>query len=434
MKVPRETRRAGQRSLFHVEQETPSTFAAPQQMTVACDNPGPLISLARYVELLERPELRKTIIASVIGRLPIGILGLAILLATQATSGSFGIAGVVAACYLAGLACMAPVLGRFIDRSGPSRVLLVCAGVFPAALLALVASLRLDAPSWAPFVFAALAGATFPPITVSMRTFIRQRLAEEALLAAAFSLESVLIEVIFIAGPMLVALFVAYLSASAAVVFAAGCGLLGTLLFLRSPALRHWRIEERRSASLLGPLSVAGFPPLLAVIVVYSAGFGLLEIGVTAFAAEAGRPALAGLILGLMSVGSAAGGLAYGSRSWRLSLPRQFALMLLLMGVGIAALALVPGAWAFTALGVVAGIVMAPALIIQAMLVAKTAPAHYSTEAFTWSTTCLLIGVGLGLALGGAILEAARSDAVFAAGGLATVAASGLAYATLRRS
>jgi MFS family permease len=392
-----------------------------------------LISLARYVELLERLELRKTFIASVIGRLPIGILGLAILLATQASSGSFGTAGVVAACYLAGLACMAPVLGRFIDRSGPSRVLLVCAGVFPAALLALVASLRIDAPAWAPFVFAALAGATFPPITVCMRTFMRQRLAEESLLATAYSLESVLIEVIFILGPMLVALFVAYLSASAAVVFAAGCGMLGTALFLRSPVLRHWRIEERRSTSLLGPLSVAGFVPLLAVIVVYSAAFGLLEIGVTAFAAESGRPALAGLILGLMSVGSAVGGLAYGSRSWRLPLPQQFALMLLLMGLGIAALAAASHPLPFSVLGIIAGIVMAPALIMQSMLVAKSAPAHFSTEAFTWSTTCLLTGVGLGLALGGAILEGARSGAVFAAGGLASVGAAALAYATLRR-
>ena len=108
-----------------------------------------MISLSRYAALLERPELRQTIVASVIGRLPIGILGLAILLATQASSGSFGFAGAVAASYLAGLAAMAPVLGRLIDRAGPRRLLAACAGVFPTALIALVAALRLDAPSWA---------------------------------------------------------------------------------------------------------------------------------------------------------------------------------------------------------------------------------------------------------------------------------------------
>jgi MFS family permease len=393
-----------------------------------------VISLSRYSALLERPELRQTIVASVIGRMPIGIPGLAILLATQASSGSFGIAGAVAACYLAGLAVMAPVLGRLIDRSGPATVLLFCACAFPAALVALVVALRLGAPQWTAFVFAAFAGACFPPITVCLRTFMRQRLADEAQLATAYSLESVLIETIFIVGPVLVALFVAYLSADAAVLFAAVCGFAGTLMFLRSPVLAQWRIEKRMAASFVGPLSVPGFVPLLAVIFAYSGSFGLVEIGITAFAAEAGTPALAGVILGLMSVGSAAGGLAYGSRSWRTPLRRQFALMLLLMGVGVAVLSLVTNAFVFSALGIVAGIVMAPALIIQAMLVAKTAPAHFTTEAFTWSTTCLLTGIGLGLAAGGLILERATSAAVFAAAGLVAVAAAVLAHASLRQT
>lgn len=393
-----------------------------------------MISLARYAALLERPELRRTIVASIIGRLPIGILGLAILLATQTSSGSFGLAGAVAACYLAGLATMAPVLGRIIDRTGPARVLRICVLAFPTTLVTLVAALRLEAPLWTAFALAALAGASFPPITVTLRTFLRQRLLEESQLATAYSLESVLIEIIFIIGPMLVALFVACLSASAAVLFAAASGLAGTILFLRSPVLVHWRVEARRAPSLVGPLAVRGFVPLLAVILAYSIAFGLLEIGVTAFAAEAGMPALAGLILGLMSVGSAAGGLAYGSRSWRLQLPHQFALMLLLMGTGIAALSLVGNAVLFTLLGVAAGVVMAPALIIQSMLVARTAPPQYATEAFTWSTSCLLTGVGLGLSAGGLLLERANSDAVFGTAGVVSIGAAVLAYATLRRA
>ena len=393
-----------------------------------------VISLSRYATLLERVELRRTIVASVIGRLPIGILGLAILLATQEATGSFGHAGAVAASYLAGLAVMAPVLGRLIDKTGPVRVLLACAAAFPAALVGLVLTLKLAAPAWATFALAALVGAGFPPITVTLRTFLRQRLADEAQLATAYSLESVLIETIFIVGPMLVALFVAYLSAGAAVLFAAACGLLGTLLFVRSPVLAHWRTEHRHAPSLIGPLSVRGFVPLLAVVLAYSGAFGLLEIGVTAYAAERGTPALAGLILGLMSVGSAFGGLAYGSRAWRLSLPKQFALMLLLMGVGISVLAVICSVALFVALGIIAGIVMAPALIIQSMLVAKTAPAQYATEAFTWSTSCLLTGVGLGLAAGGFLLERASSTAVFGAGGAVSLFAAALAYASLRKA
>lgn len=386
-----------------------------------------VISLARYAALLDQPVLRSAIAASVLGRLPIGITGLAILMLAQDTTGSFARAGVIAACYVAGLATVAPLLGRLIDRYGPRSTLLACAFAFPAALAALVAALAVPAPLSIACMLAAAAGTCFPPITVCMRTFFRQRLKEDALLAAAYSLESVVIETIFIVGPVLVALFVALASPAAAVLFAAACGCAGTLLFQRSHALIHWKIEPQGASSLFGPLVEPGFMPLLAVIVCYASAFGLVEIGITAYATERGGPAVAGVLLGIMSIGSAAGGLVYGSRSWRLPLARQFSLTLALMGIGVAPLALIAPLYAFGFWCVAAGIVMAPALIMQAMLVAKIARAEHSTEAFTWSSTGLLAGVGFGLTAGGALLGFARSPAVFATAAALSIAAGVLA-------
>jgi predicted MFS family arabinose efflux permease len=85
------------------------------------------------------------------------------------------------------------------------------------------------------------------------------------------------------------------------------------------------------------------------------------------------------------------------------------------MAAGLAVLALRWQPWAFGFWCVVAGVVMAPALIIQSMLIAKAARAEHSTEAFTWSTSALLSGVGLGLAAGGGLLELFDSRAPFAA-------------------
>ena len=391
-----------------------------------------MISLARYSTLLAQPALRAAIAASVLGRLPIGITGLAILLLTQYTTGSFARGGLVAGCYVAGLAIIAPLLGRLIDLYGPRTMLLVCAFCFPASLAALVAALEYPAPAWVAFSLAAATGASFPPIGVCMRTFFKQRLSDDALLSAAYSLESVLIETIFIIGPVLVALFVALASPAAAVLFAAACGCAGTLLFQRSRALVEWRIEPRGHASLFGPLVEPGFIPLLAVVVCYATAFGLVEIGTTAYASEVGRPALAGILLGIMSIGSAAGGIVYGSRNWRLPLARQFALTLAIMGIGVAPLALLSPIWAFAIWCLAAGVVMAPALIMQAMLVAKIARAEHSTEAFTWSSTSLLAGVGLGLTGGGALLEYARSPAVFAAAAAMSLAAGALAVGLLK--
>jgi MFS family permease len=392
-----------------------------------------VISLARYAAVLERRELRYSFIASLVGRLPIGIAGLAILLLVQNATGSFARGGAATGCYVAGLALVAPVLGRLIDRYGPRFALLTCAALFPAVLFALVASVSDGSKAWLTLALAVAAGATFPPITVCMRTYLKQRLADDALLAAAYSLESVLIESVFIVGPVFVSIFIALDSPAMAVHFAAGCGFAGTLLFLRSPALRGWRIEPRTSAGFLGPLAQPGFFPLIGVILCYSIAFGLLEIGITAYATELGRPALAGVLLGLMSAGSAFGGLAYGSRNWGLPLARQFAMMLGLMALGLAVLALNWHPWLFAMLCVLAGVVMAPALIIQSMLVAKTARPEHSTEAFTWSSSALLAGVGIGFAVGGVLLEVARSPAALAAGAASALLAALGSLVALRR-
>ena len=423
--------------MFHVEPEPSSLMLRCSKLDYVCytrETIAPfcaslMISFTRYVELLARPDLKGTVLASVIGRLPIGIAGLSILLLEQTASGSFIRGGAASAAYVAGLASVAPLLGRIIDRSGPKRVLLWCAGAFPAALVALVLAANGAAGAAVTLALAFTAGANFPPITVCMRTFLRREIGEAPLLAAAYSLESVLIETIFIVGPMLVAVFLAMASPSMAVLFAALCALIGTLMFLRAPGLSGWRIEPRASATLFGPLAERGFLPLLAVVLCYASAFGLVEIGITAYATEAGHPALAGVMLGLMSVGSVAGGLTYGSRGWRMPLARQFAVTLFVMGAGMALLALAANAWLFALLSIVAGVVMAPALTIQSMLVAKTASSQHATEAFTWSSTGLLCGVGLGIAAGGWLIERWSANTTFVAAAIAALAAGALALA-----
>ena len=106
--------------------------------------------------------------------------------------------------------------------------------------------------------------------------------------------------------------------------------------------------------------------------------------------------------------------------------------MLALMSGGLSLLALPWGPFAFALWSTLAGIVMAPALIIQSMLVAKTSRPEYSTEAFTWSASALLTGVGIGMTAGGALLEVFRSAAPLAAAAGAAFLGALLARLTLR--
>jgi MFS family permease len=390
-----------------------------------------MISLARYATVLALPDVPQAFVSSFIGRIPIGIAGLAILLLVQSVEGSYAQAGLVGAVYVAGLAAAAPLLGRLIDRIGPRSVLAACALLYPAALLALIAALLSRAPAIVSLIFAALAGASFPPVTACQRSWLRQKLGDDTLLTAALSLDALLVELVFIAGPLLVALLIAVHSPAAAVLAAAVCGLLGSLQFMRTRALVTWSRPTQFSGTLLGPVAEPRFALLLVLVVCYASVFGLVEIGVAAFAAGSGRPALAGVLLGVMSVGSAAGALAYGTRHWRLSLARQFSYSLALMGLGVAPLALVSQTVPFALWCVIAGIAMTPTLIIQATLVAKSVKAEHATEGFTWSATALLAGVGIGLAGGGLLLEHGAVATVFLVATLVSIVAAVLARASL---
>jgi predicted MFS family arabinose efflux permease len=113
-------------------------------------------------------------------------------------------------------------------------------------------------------------------------------------------------------------------------------------------------------------------------------------------------------------------------------LARQFPLMLALMGLGVAPLAWFASLWSFGPWCLIAGVAMAPALIMQSMLVAKISRSEHATEAFTWSTTALLAGVGLGLTGGGALLSQWRSPAVFGAAAALSIFAGALATRLVR--
>ena len=392
-----------------------------------------MISFSRYAELFRVPGLRATLAASVIGRLPIGIATLAILMFLQARTGSFALAGLAAALYVFGLAAVAPFLGRMIDRLGPRQVLAVSAIIYPAMLVTLVA-LALEGADHRWIALAALvAGASFPPITICMRALYPRLLPDSALLQAAYSADSALIETVFIAGPMLVAFFVSVSHPYGAVLFAALCAAAGNAIFLRSPAIRDWAIHPPAGQpSLLGPLRHTRLLAVFAAVVFHSVAFGLYEIAVTAFAAERKAPAAAGVILALASVGGVIGVIVYGGRDWRLPVSRQFLSAVALMACGLLLLASVGDLYAFALLSVVAGAPMAPVMASQSTLISRLAPRDMLAESFTWSATCLLSGISAGIAAGGLMAEflSAATLLVIAAG--ATLLAGAIVWIAVK--
>ena len=281
------------------------------------------IRASRYLEILRIPGARRFSAACFLGRIPIAMVGLGVILVVSATTGKYAIAGAVAATGSLCYAFVAPRVGRLMDRFGQGRVLRPLTAAFAVSALAFVACAELGTPLWTLFVTAAMFMSTQPSLGSVVRSRWSALLGDSPLLHTAFSFESVADEMIFVTGPALVTILATQLRAG----YSRDRGRRGAgrdrdLAGCR--AARHRAATAPRQHRDGRALTTAGVPVLMAVFIGLGAMFGTMDVSTVAFAAEHHAKALAGLILGTYALGSAAGGLWYGARRWRGPMHRRF--------------------------------------------------------------------------------------------------------------
>jgi MFS family permease len=380
--------------------------------------------LKHYVAFFGLPGVPRLLLIALVARMPVGMMSLSMLLHLRELSGSFAFAGAMVGTYLVAMASTAPIQGRLIDRYGPRGVLLATGIVHPAALGLLLFAAPLHLPLTAIAPLTIVAGAFVTPISVLTRTLWRHRFEDPGQRRTAFAIDSVLIEINFTVGPALIglALIVGTPADAFTITWLVAAG--AAPLFVLSGAARYWKHATDEDRHLLGPLTERRLLWVYATSSALTFAFGMLEVGYPGFAARAGMLAFGGALLAICSIGSAIGGLAYGGLNLALPLERQLPRLLLAFAVPVGAHALVAVPWLLATLAFVAGLLIAPALTALSLLVTHYAPARYATEAFTWMSTCIVIGVGAGMAVGGQLVEAVGPWAAFASAGAAGVVAA----------
>jgi predicted MFS family arabinose efflux permease len=98
----------------------------------------------------------------------------------------------------------------------------------------------------------------------------------------------------------------------------------------------------------------------------------------------------------------------------RLAVERQLPRAMALMALPLAAHVPVASPWVMVPWSFAAGVMIAPAMTAVSLIVAKNAPPRYATEAFTWSSTAIVTGVGAGSAIGGVLAERVGTSWCFA--------------------
>lgn len=369
--------------------------------------------MRQYLGVWRMPGAKSMLVMGILARLGIGMTPLALLLAVQETTGRYAAAGLAGGLYALAGAAISPVAGRVADRIGPSPVLFLTAVLHPLALGGLILASRggADALPWI-FVAAAVAGATYPPLTAAIRRTWTDATAvgtgRDALRPAALAAETSLFELVFVLGPMLVAaiLVIAH-DPLIALAFAAVVTLVGTIWIALLPIMRGWRPHASAVHSRgLGPLRAGGFPALLLCGGALGIGFGAAGVLIPAYALQhGGDDSLGGILLGVWGIGSAVGGIWFGTRTPAMAMSRQLAWFLAAVGASFLALAVMPNPTALAVALVIGGAAIAPALTVENHLVGRIAPPAMLSEAFTWVTTVSVSGSAAGGAIAGAIVD-----------------------------
>ncbi|MGZ5366268.1 MFS transporter [Aeromicrobium sp.] len=367
--------------------------------------------LKPYRRVLALPGTFAFSLTGLIARLPLSMTGLGIVLVVSDRTGSYGLAGTVAAAYVLAAAVGAPAQGRVSDRAGQAAVLRVTGLVFATGITLMLLAIQADWGTPWVHLCAVIAGIASPQAGSMVRARWAYVLTDRRQLNTAFALEAVIDEMVFIIGPVLVTFMTIEIAQSSGLLATAAAALVGTwvLASLRST-------QPPPTTHLEGPRAPMGWG-LLGPVLFASVGLGMLfgsaEVIVVAFATELDQRGAAGPILAVWAAGSLVAGVIVGSIELPITPLRQLRFSLLFLS-----LLFIPLFFLHSVLGLAFGMFLAGFMISPALIAAMTlieihvAPSRL-TEGIAWTTTGVAVGVAPGAAVAGWIIDDHGASAGF---------------------
>ncbi|MBF4562993.1 MFS transporter [Microbacterium sp. VKM Ac-2870] len=348
-----------------------------------------------------------------VARLPFAMMTVGVLmLVAQARTVGFG--GLTSAAVGIGVVIAGPIMGDLVDRHGQRRVL-VPVGLANGLLLALFPLVVTEGMPDGVVLAAALAiGLTGPQAAAMSRSrllaIVAARISPERrtrTTARLMSYESAADETAFVIGPFLVGIFAALIAPWAPIAIAAALSFGFVLAFALHPTARMLQSRAEAAAERAAFRAVLSAPMLVLVAATFGVGmfFGSALTSLTAFAQAAGNESQAGLLYGLMGIGSAVLALGVVLLPARFAFRHRwllFAAVLTAASIGYATAADL-GAVAVWLL--VMGLGVGPTLVTLFSLAGARAPRGRSATTMTLLSSALTLAQALTAAFTGWLAE-----------------------------
>ncbi len=391
-----------------------------------------------YRSILALPGAKAFTSWGLLARAQMAMTELGILLMVQIEYGSYAVAGQVVAVVAISWALLAPFVGRLVDKFGQAATLRWGFGIAIVGRVAMITAALTHQPEWA-----LLACAPWFAASGSISTYTRSRwvhlVRDNDALNTAFSLESSLDEILFVAGPAITTILATQVASWAGLGVSTAALAVGGYAFLTLRDTEPTTVghtppvpsERRRRRPRLGTHMLISVPAVLITTLIFAAQgalFASVDVSTVAFADEFGRKSLSGPVLALFALGSLIGGLAYGARVWRHSLASRLVWGVVLTGIGAATFGFAPTLLVLALLMFFTGLVVAPTMAVGDGMVQALVPRNRLTEGMTWTRTGIDMGIASGAWLAGYLVQHHGASAGFM---VTTIAATASAVVAL---
>lgn len=351
---------------------------------------------------------------ALVARLPFAMMVVGVLTLVVSARGSVGLGGLASAFVGVGSAIVGPFIGAAADRFGQRIALLSTAVTHAASLVALAYIAYSAAPNLAMLAVAFAVGATSPqtsPMSRSRLVLIIQHFLpvehRPKVISTVLAYESAADEIVFVFGPVIVGVLATFFGARTPIIAAA----VLTVIFITGFALHRTSAPAKSAAErakTLAPAKQLAYPSLLVVVAGISGVglvFGTTLTSLTAYMQAQGEAEAAGLLYGIMGVGSAILAIAVSLFSPHFTLRYRWLVFALLVVVGESFLALADSTLQIVLGLAITGIGIGPLLVTLYGLGAARSPVGRSATVMTMLGSGIVLGQSLSSAVTGAFAE-----------------------------
>lgn len=376
--------------------------------------------VGRYAALFRVEGVPSLVAAMVVARMPTGCVSLLLVLFVSSVHGA-AIAGAASAAWTIGMALVAPFLGRLVDRGRGPSTLCWSAMAEALAVVALILAVTFVLPALVVVGMAFFCGALTPPVAGTTRSLWKVTVPED-LLPVAYSFEILLIDVLYVSGPLLASVFVVLGAPAWGIGLTTGLLVIGSVALAFSQPVKRYALLGRSScAQRTSAKNVSLFrdPAIGATLVACMGAMafsGWLETLLPLYYSAQGLTLESGVAISVWSAGSIAGVLAFvrlQPSKKRAPLDVQLVVCTLLYAFACALLSFQNGFLGMCLILLGIGLLVSPCTNLHYQLGGDLAPSSRQAEMFSWLNTATSAGISVGALLSGITIEHQGFQAAF---------------------